>query len=190
MAKKYFRDVSSHPDFVKMEEKLLKDWYQKGIVKKYLKKNDKAKKKFTFLDGPITANNPMGVHHGRGRTYKDLWQRYMTMKGFRQRYQNGFDCQGLWVEVEVEKDLQFKTKKDIEKYGVAKFVKKCKSRVNKYADIQTDQSKRLAMWMDWGNDYFTMSDENNYAIWHFLKTCFNRGWLYKGHDSVPWCPRC
>ena len=110
MAKKYFRDVSSHPDFVKMEEKLLKDWYQKGIVKKYLKKNDKAKKKFTFLDGPITANNPMGVHHGRGRTYKDLWQRYMTMKGFRQRYQNGFDCQGLWVEVEVENDLQFKTK--------------------------------------------------------------------------------
>ena len=190
MSKKHFKDVPSHPDFVKMEEKILKDWYQNGVVKKYLNKNAKAKKKFTFLDGPITANNPMGVHHGRGRTYKDLWQRYKTMQGYKQRYQNGFDCQGLWVEVEVEKDLHFESKKDIEKYGVAKFVEKCKSRVLKYAAIQTDQSKRLAMWMDWGNDYFTMSDENNYAIWDFLKVCFDRGWLYKGHDSVPWCPRC
>ena len=186
----HFKDVPSHPDFVKMEEDLLKQWYDKGIVKKYLNKNTKAKKKFTFLDGPITANNPMGVHHGRGRTYKDLWQRYFTMKGYKQRYQNGFDCQGLWVEVEVEKDLHFKSKKDIEDYGVAKFVNKCKSRVEKYAAIQIDQSKRLGMWMDWGNDYYTMSDENNYAIWNFLKVCFSRGWLYKGHDSVPWCPRC
>ena len=190
MPKPHFKPVESHPDFVKMEENLLKEWYDKGIVKKYLKRNAKAKKKFTFLDGPITANNPMGVHHGRGRTYKDLWQRYKTMRGYRQRYQNGFDCQGLWVEVEVEKDLHFESKKDIEKYGVAKFVEKCKSRVLKYSSIQTEQSKRLGMWADWGNDYFTMSDENNYAIWNFLKVCFDRGWLYKGHDSVPWCPRC
>jgi len=191
MAKKpHFKSVDSHPDFVKMEEEILKDWYQKGTVKKYLNKNQKAKEKFTFLDGPITANNPMGVHHGRGRTYKDLWQRYMSMKGFKQRYQNGFDCQGLWVEVEVEKELKFKSKKDIEDYGVAKFVDQCKKRVLKFAAIQTDQSKRLGMWMDWGNDYFTMSDQNNYAIWDFLKVCFERNWLYKGHDSVPWCPRC
>ncbi len=132
----------------------------------------------------------MGVHHARGRTYKDLWQRYFTMKGYAGRYQNGFDCQGLWVEVEVEKDLKFKNKKDIEKYGVAKFVNKCKDRVAKYSDIQTKQSQRLGMWNDWANSYFTMSDENNYAIWNFLKVCHDRNWLYKGHDSVPWCPRC
>jgi len=188
--KKPFQDVPSHPDFVAMEKKLLKNWYSKGIVKQYLKKNSKAKKKFSFLDGPITANNPMGVHHARGRTYKDLWQRYFTMKGYKQRYQNGFDCQGLWIEVEVEKELGFKSKKDIEKYGVAKFVNKCKERVNKFAAVQTDQSKRLAMWMDWSNSYFTMSDDNNYAIWNFIKTCHQRNWIYKGHDSVPWCPRC
>jgi len=188
--KPYFQEVPSHPDFVKMEKQLLKAWYSKGIVKQYLKKNAKSKKKFSFLDGPITANNPMGVHHARGRTYKDLWQRYYTMKGYQGRYQNGFDCQGLWIEVEVEKELGFKSKKDIEKYGVAKFVNKCKDRVKKYAAIQIDQSKRLAMWMDWGNDYYTMSDNNNYAIWNFLKVCFERNWLYKGHDSVPWCPRC
>lgn len=190
MARPYFKDEPVVPDFVAMEETLLKDWYQRGIVKKYLTKNAKAKKKFSFLDGPITANNPMGVHHARGRTYKDLWQRYFTMKGYRQRYQNGFDCQGLWVEVEVEKELGFRSKKDIAKYGVEKFVNQCKARVKKYSDIQTKQSQRLAMWMDWDNSYFTMSDENNYAIWNFLKVCHEKGWLYKGHDSVPWCPRC
>ncbi len=173
-----------------MEEELLKQWYASGLVKKYLDKNKNSKKKFSFLDGPITANNPMGVHHGRGRTYKDLWQRYFTMKGYQERYQNGFDCQGLWVEVEVEKELGFKSKKDILSYGVEKFVEKCKERVRKYSAIQTEQSKRLGMWMDWDNSYYTMSDENNYAIWHFLKVCHERGWVYKGHDVVPWCYRC
>ncbi len=185
-----FPDLDSHPDFVKMEEERLKHWYRDGVVEKYLHKNDKSKKKFSFLDGPITANNPMGVHHGRGRTYKDLWQRYHAMKGERQRYQNGFDCQGLWVEVEVEKELGFKSKKDILRYGVEKFVEKCKERVRKFAAVQTEQSKRLGMFMDWANSYYTMSDENNYAIWNFLKVCHGRGWIYKGKDSVPWCPRC
>jgi len=112
------------------------------------------------------------------------------MQGIDERYQNGFDCQGLWVEVEVEKELGFKDKKDIEKYGVGKFVKKCKERVLKYSKIQTRQSIRLGQWMDWDNSYFTMSDENNYTIWHFLKKCKEKGLLYKGRDVVPWCPRC
>ena len=132
----------------------------------------------------------MGVHHAWGRTYKDLFQRYKAMLGFDQRFQNGFDCQGLWVEVEVEKELGFKSKKDIEKYGIAEFVKKCKERARKYSKIQTEQSVRLGQWMDWDNSYYTMSDENNYAIWHFLKVCNDKGLIYKGHDSVPWCPRC
>lgn len=188
--KQYFKNIPPYPDFVSIEKEQLKNWYQKGIVKKYLLKNQNSKKKFSFLDGPITANNPMGVHHARGRTYKDLWQRYFTMKGYKGRYQNGFDCQGLWVEVEVEKELNFKSKKDIQKYGIEKFVNQCKKRVLKFSKIQTEQSKRLAMFMDWKNSYFTMSDKNNYAIWRFLKVCYQRGWLYKGHDSVPWCPRC
>jgi len=112
------------------------------------------------------------------------------MRGFKQRFQNGFDCQGLWVEVEVEKELGFKSKKDIEKYGVAKFVEKCKERVLKYSVIQTGQTKRLGNFMDWEHSYFTMSDENNYMIWHFLKVCRELDWIYKGRDSVPWCPRC
>jgi isoleucyl-tRNA synthetase len=185
-----FKPVNPAVDFPQLEKKLLEHWYADGIVEKYLHKNDKSKTKFSFLDGPITANNPMGVHHAWGRTYKDLWQRYHTMKGDAGRYQNGFDCQGLWVEVEVEKELGFKSKKDIEAYGVDKFVEKCKERVRKYSAIQTEQSKRLGYFMDWPNSYFTMSDTNNYTIWNFLKTCHEKGWVYKGHDSVPWCPRC
>jgi len=112
------------------------------------------------------------------------------MRGFRQRFQNGFDNQGLWVEVEVEKKLGFKSKKDIEKFGVAKFVEKCKEHTLGFSQVQIEQSQRLGYFMDWGNDYYTLSDENNYAIWHFLKKVHEDGNLYKGRDSVPWCPRC
>ena len=176
-------------NFPEMENKILKFWEDKKIFEKLREKN-KNKETWSFLDGPITANNPMGVHHAWGRTYKDLFRRYNAMKGIDERYQNGFDCQGLWVEVEVEKELGFKDKKDIEKYGIGKFVQKCKERVLKYSEIQTKQSIRLGQWMDWDNSYFTMSDENNYTIWHFLKRCKEKGLLYKGRDVVPWCPRC
>ncbi|MCX6723871.1 MAG: isoleucine--tRNA ligase [Candidatus Staskawiczbacteria bacterium] len=176
-------------NFPEEEKKVLKFWEENKIFEKLREKNKKGKP-WSFLDGPITANNPMGVHHAWGRTYKDLLQRYKAMQGFDERYQNGFDCQGLWVEVEVEKELGFKNKKDIEVYGIDKFVEKCKERVRKYSAIQTQQSIRLGQWMDWENSYYTMSDENNYAIWHFLKVCHEKGLVYKGHDSVPWCPRC
>lgn len=192
-----FLPVNPSPDFPAMERELLADWHAHGIVKKYLTKNANSTKRFSFLDGPITANNPMGVHHGWGRTYKDIWQRFFNMKGYKGRFQNGFDCQGLWVEVEVERELGLKTKLDIENLikgdpaaSIAKFVELCRERVLKFSAIQTEQSKRLGYFMDWDNSYYTMSEENNYLIWHFLKKCFEMGLIYKGMDSVPWCPRC
>ncbi len=192
-----FKPVSSQVDFPALERELLEFWYSKRIVEKYLKRNQSSKQKFSFLDGPITANNPMGVHHAWGRTYKDLWQRFFNMKGYAQRFQNGFDEQGLWVEVEVEKELGLHSKKDIENLipadkfkSLEKFINLCKERVKKFSDIQTEQSKRLGYFMDWDNSYHTSSDENNYAIWNFIKVVNDKGWLYKGHDSVPWCPRC
>ena len=185
-----FNPVGSKVDFVAMERETLAWWDENGIVDKYLTRNDAAGQKFSFIDGPITANNPMAVHHAWGRTYKDLFQRYKTMQGFRQRYQNGFDGQGLWIEVEVEKELGFNSKRDIEAFGIGKFVELCKERVRKFADVQTQQSIRLGYWMNWDNSYHTMSDENNYTIWHFLKACHERGWIYEGTDVMPWCPRC
>ena len=165
-------------------------WQEQGIVEQYLRRNEQSEKRWSFIDGPITANNAMAVHHAWGRAYKDAFQRFRTMQGYRQRYQNGFDCQGLWIEVEVERELGFTSKLDIEKYGVDRFVEKCKARVQRFAAQITEQSIRLGQWMDWDNSYFTNSDENNYAIWHFLKTCHEKGWLYKGNDCMPWCPRC
>ncbi len=193
----YFEPVEPSVDLVAIEHAVADYWEKAGIVDKYLHRNDGSDRRFSFLDGPITANNPMGVHHAWGRTYKDLWQRFHTLLGYKQRYQNGFDCQGLWVEVEVEKELGVRNKKDIEnlvpgdrKGSIAKFVQLCKDRVLKYSAIQTQQSKRLGYFMDWDHSYFTMSAENNYMIWHFLKVCHGKGWIYKGKDSVPWCPRC
>ncbi len=192
-----FTPPDTKQNFVDMEKKWLEHWYKQGIISKYLIKNHAADKVFSFQDGPITANNPMGIHHAWGRTYKDLWQKFFNLLGYRQQFQNGFDCQGLWIEVEVEKELKLKNKKEIEnlipgdkKVSIAKFIQLCKERVYRFAKIQTAQSQRLGYFMDWEHSYFTMSDENNYMIWHFLKKCYEKGWIYKGHESVPWCPRC
>ncbi len=182
--------VSSRPSFVEMEKQTLQWWRDQRMIDKYIHRNDASGRRWSFIDGPITANNPMGVHHAWGRTYKDVFQRFHTMLGERQRYQNGFDCQGLWIEVEVEKEHGFTSKKDIAEHGIDKFVQECKDRVQRFAAIQTEQSIRLGYWMDWDNSYYTNSDENNYTIWMFLKRCHERGWVYKGHDTMPWCPRC
>ncbi|MDR7404540.1 MAG: class I tRNA ligase family protein, partial [Armatimonadota bacterium] len=231
-----YRPVPARVDFPALEREMLAWWQAHGVMAQYLRRNEASPRRWSFLDGPITANNPMGVHHAWGRTYKDLFQRYKTMRGFRQRYQNGYDCQGLWVEVNVERELGFRSKRDIERFGIAPFVNLCKERVLTYAALITEQSIRLGMWMDWedpallrqlaegmrtdpgrqitipgrfgpvtgtveqlvgrlgspeiGGSYFTFSDENNYQIWAFLKTCWQRGLIYKGHDVMPWCPRC
>ena len=177
-------------DYPKLEQTIQKWWDEHNVRQQYLHRNDQSERRYSFLDGPITANNPMGVHHAWGRTYKDLYQRFKTMQGYKQRYQNGFDCQGLWVEVEVEKQLDLKSKRDIEEFGIAAFVDRCKERVFTFARVQMEQSIRLGYWMDWGHDYYTLSDENNYTIWYFLKKCNERGLIYKGRDVMPWCPRC
>ena len=230
-----FKDVPTKMDFPAQERDILQFWKESNAFQKLrdIHRNDPP---WSFIDGPITANNPMGAHHGWGRTYKDLFHRYHAMLGRQERYQNGFDCQGLWVEVEVEKEMGFKTKKDIEDYGLEQFVRKCKARVLRYAAVQTEQSIRLGYWMDWndpvqlrqfadmlmedagqvitvkgpegpvtdsvellvgrlgmpelGGSYFTFATENNYMIWTFLKKCWEKGWLYRGVDVMPWCPRC
>jgi isoleucyl-tRNA synthetase len=231
-----FKQVPNKIDFIAQEHDTLKYWKDNKSFEKS-RELRKGKPHWSFIDGPITANNPMGVHHGWGRTYKDLYNRFWTMKGHELRYQNGFDCQGLWVEVEVEKEKGFKSKMDIETFGLAEFVKMCKARVLKYAGVQTNQSIRLGYWMEWndpeslnflaekllenpmqeitftgpngmtvtdtveqvvgqlglpqlGGSYFTFSNENNYMIWKMLKKSWEKGWLYRGADVMPWCPRC
>ena len=231
-----FQDVPAKvDDYAKQEHEVLQLWKDTNAFQT-LRTLHAGQPKWSFLDGPVTANNPLGVHHGWGRTYKDVFNRFWTMRGRELRYQNGFDCQGLWVEVEVEKELGFRSKRDIETYGLDAFVRKCKERVLRFAAVQTEQSIRLGYWMDWndpghlrdlatglmenpsrrmtvqgprgevtdtveqmvgrlgmpdlGGSYFTFSNENNYMIWTFLKQCWQRGWLYRGADVMPWCSRC
>jgi isoleucyl-tRNA synthetase len=141
-------EKADDPGFVSGEHQVLKFWRDRNIFRR-LKDRNAGKPIWSFLDGPITANNPMGVHHAWGRTYKDAFQRYFAMLGRDQRFQNGFDCQGLWVEVEVEKELKLGTKKAIEDYGIDRFVRECKKRVLTFAARQTEQSIRLGYWMEW-----------------------------------------
>jgi isoleucyl-tRNA synthetase len=230
-----FNEVPANVDFPEQERDVLKFWKETDSFHK-MRDLHRGQPRWSFIDGPITANNPMGIHHGWGRAYKDLYNRFWTMRGRELRYQNGFDCQGLWVEVEVEKELGFTSKKDIEQYGLDRFVRKCKERVLRYAAVQTEQSMRLGYWMEWNHperlrwladklmedpsevvtihgtqgpvtgtveqlvgrlglpeleySYFTFSTENNYMIWTFLKKCWEKGYLYRGADVMPWCPRC
>ena len=175
--------------FVDLEHQVMELWEKEKYYDKLVAKN-KGNKMFRFLDGPITANNPMGIHHAWGRSIKDIFIRYKSMRGYDCRRQNGFDSQGLWVEVEVEKQLGFKTKKDIEEYGMDKFTQACKDRVKHFSGIITEQSKRLGQWMDWENSYYTNTDENIGGIWYFLKKCDENGWIQREYKPMPWCPRC
>ena len=184
-----FTRLPAVPDHPALERDLLARWERERTFERLREKN-RGGPTFSFVDGPITANNPAGVHHGHGRTLKDVFQRYKAMRGFDQRYQNGFDCQGLWVEVEVEKALGLNSKRDIEEYGLAEFAERCKERVAHFSGVLTEQSKRLGMWMDWETSYFTFSDTNIEYIWRFLAEVHRRGWLYMGHRSTQWCPRC
>src|SRR5437870_2226748 len=143
-----FKPVETKLDFPEMEHRILKHWRETEAFRKLQEKN-KRHERWSFIDGPITANNPMGVHHGWGRTLKDVYQRYKAMLGYDQRYQNGFDCQGLWVEVEVEKSLGLNSKREIEEYGLAEFAQRCKERVARFGEVITDQSRRLGTWVDW-----------------------------------------
>ena len=184
-----FERLPPVPDHPALEREVLQRWDEEQTFQR-LREQNRGNDRFSFLDGPITANNPMGVHHAWGRTLKDVFQRYKALRGFDERYQNGFDCQGLWVEVEVEKELGLNSKREIEEYGLAEFAERCKERVARFVKVMTEQSKRLGQWMDWGNDYLTFSDTNIEYIWRFLKETHRRGWLYKGHRSTQWCPRC
>jgi len=145
-----FKEVPTKLDFTAQEREILRFWQESQAFRK-LQEIHEEDPTWSFIDGPITANNPMGVHHGWGRTYKDLYHRFWTMRGRKTRFQNGFDCQGLWVEVEVEKERGFKSKKDIEEFGLDSFVRLCKARVLRFAAVQTEQSIRLGYWMDWND---------------------------------------
>ena len=185
-----FTPLPDKPDHDALELELLAVWEREETFAKLRAQNADGPR-FSFVDGPVTANRMvLGVHTAWGRTLKDVFQRYKAMRGFHQRYQNGFDCQGLWIEVGVERELGLNSKREIEEYGLAEFARRCRDVVVRSSSALTEGSVRLGQWMDWGNDYFTFSDTNIEYIWRFLREMYERGYLYKGHRSTEWCPRC
>jgi isoleucyl-tRNA synthetase len=184
-----FSPLPDKPDHSKLELDILELWERADTFNRLRRKNTEGPK-FRFIDGPVTANKTLAVHTAWGRTLKDVFQRYKALNGFHQRYQNGFDCQGLWIEVGVEKELGLNSKQEIEEYGLEEFARKCRDVVVWSSNELTKGSVRLGQWMDWGSDYFTFSDTNIEYIWRFLKIVHERQWLYMGHRSTEWCPRC
>lgn len=181
---------SSMPSLVSNEEEILKFWQDKDIFNKLKIKNKNSGKYYAFLDGPITANYIMGLHHAWNRSLKDIMLKFASLNGCEAHFQNGFDAHGLPVELRVERELNLDSKKDIEKYGIANFIDKCFEVVDRYSSKITEQSKRLGQWMDWEDSYYTNSDENITAIWHFLKICKEKGWIAEKYRPTPWCIRC
>jgi isoleucyl-tRNA synthetase len=184
-----FTPLPDKPDHPALELEILDLWEREGTFGE-LRERNRGGPIWSFIDGPVTANKALAVHTAWGRTLKDVFQRYKALRGFDQRYQNGFDCQGLWIEVGVERALGLNSKPEIEEYGLEEFARRCREVVVQSSEALTRGSIRLGQWMDWGNDYYTFSDTNIEYIWKFLKIVHANGWLYMGHRSTEWCPRC
>ncbi len=184
-------EVKGRYNPLNVEKWVLEFWQHSSIpskVREHSWKRDAPL--FRFLEGPPTANGFMHVGHARGRTFKDIVLRYMRMKGYRVWDQGGWDTQGLPVEIEVEKNHGFRSKKDIEVFGVEKFIEECQKLVDYYIDHWRRASERLALWLDYNNAYQTRDPRYIETAWHFLKMMWERGYLYEDLRVVAVCPRC
>ncbi len=172
-----------------MEEEILKFWKDNNTFKKSLE-NRKGSPRFTFYEGPPTANGKPHAGHVLPRIYKDLFPRYKTMQGFYVPRKAGWDTHGLPVELEVEKELGINSKQEIEKYGIEEFNKKCKESVFRYEKEWRAFTERIGFWIDMDNPYITLSNDYIESVWWLIKKIWEKGLLYRGYKIVPWCPRC
>lgn len=171
------------------EEGVLQFWKDRDIFKKSVSKPSPMGE-FVFYEGPPTANGRPGIHHLESRAFKDAIPRFRTMQGFYVRRKAGWDTHGLPVEIEVERQLGIKTKKDIESYGIAKFNEKCKESVLTYIDEWKTFTDRIGYWVDHDSTYYTFENSYIESVWNILKTTSDKGLLYKDYKVLPWCPRC
>lgn len=176
-------------NFSEQEQKILEFWKENNIFKKSVEK-EAPNGDFVFYEGPPTANGKPGIHHVEARAFKDLIPRFKTMRGFRVQRKAGWDTHGLPVEIEVEKKLNLRGKKDVENYGIEKFNKKCKESVWEYKEEWEKMTERMAYWIDMENPYVTYANDYIESLWWIIKTAHKRGLLYKGYKVVPNCPRC
>ncbi len=176
-------------NFSEKELETLKKWEDKQIFKKTLEK-DSPKGSFVFFEGPPTANGKPGIHHAEARAFKDCIPRFKTMQGYKVVRKGGWDTHGLPVEIEVEKQLGFKSKLEIEDYGIDKFNAKCKESVWAYKKDWEEFTRRVGYWVDLEDPYVTYDSKYIESLWSIIKKVWDKGLLYKDYRVTPHCPRC
>ncbi|MGC8856751.1 MAG: isoleucine--tRNA ligase, partial [Anaerolineae bacterium] len=184
-----FKPVSPKLDVVSLEENILKFWKQNQIFKKTLEQRQ-GRPEYVFFEGPPTANGRPGVHHVLARAFKDMFPRYKIMRGYHVTRRGGWDTHGLPVEIEVEKQLGFTNKQQIEEYGIDKFNELCKKSVFTYIQDWERLTERIAFWVDLDDAYVTYTNDYIESVWWILKNFWDKNLLYKGYKVVPYCPRC
>jgi len=189
MNNKRFRSVATPDSIPKVEEAIIEFWNRDKTFEKSVSRRQ-GNPRFVFYEGPPTANGKPGVHHVIARLSKDIVCRYKTMRGYQVIRKAGWDTHGLPVEIEVEKELGFRNKDQIEAYGIAEFNAKCRESVFKYKDEWTRFTQRIGYWLDLEDPYVTYTNDYIETVWWILGQLWEKGLLYEGHKIVPYCPRC
>jgi isoleucyl-tRNA synthetase len=184
-----FQPLPAQVDLPAIEHEVLVRWQNAGVFERSLKQTEGGPR-WTFYEGPPTANGMPGVHHVEARTFKDLFPRFKTMQGFHVPRKGGWDCHGLPVEVAVEKELGLTGKRDIEAYGVAEFNKRCRESVLRYVGAWLEMSQRMGYWADTEHAYRTMDPGYIESVWWSLKVIYEAGLLVRDFRISPYCPRC
>ena len=184
-----FRPVTSDFDLVALERRLLERWQDEDVFARSLRRREGGPE-WVFYEGPPTANGRPGTHHVWARVFKDLYPRFHTMRGKYVARKGGWDCHGLPVELEVETELGFSGKAQIEQYGIEAFNAKCRESVHRYVDDFARLTERIGMWIDTDDAYWTLSTEYIESVWWLFKQMWDKGLIYEGFKVVPYCGRC
>ncbi len=184
-----FEPVDPKQSFPELEERVLARWRKEGVFERSLANREGAPV-WSFYEGPPTANGRPGSHHVLARVFKDVYPRYKTMCGFRVPRKAGWDCHGLPVELEVEKQLGISSKQEIEEFGIAEFNQRCRESVFEYVEDWNKLTERIGFWIDLDDPYVTLEDNYIESVWWSLKQLWDKDRLYEGHKVVPYCPRC
>src|SRR3989440_1920872 len=181
------RPVDRQPSFPKLEEGVLERWRERDVFRESIRRREGAPD-WSFYEGPPTANGPPGSHHVLSRAFKDLFPRYKTMCGYSVERKGGWDCHGLPVEIEVEKQLGISSKEDIEGYGIAEFNQRCRESVFEFVEEWNRLTERIGFWIDLENAYRTLDSDYIESVWWALRRIWDRGLLSESHKVVPYCP--
>src|SRR5215510_651607 len=184
-----FRAVDPKQSFPELEERILERWREREVFPRSLTQRESAPL-WGFYEGPPTANGKPGSHHVLSRVFKDIYPRYRTMTGHYVPRKAGWDCHGLPVELEIEKELGISSKEEIEEYGIAEFNAKCRESVFRYVEDWNRLTQRIGFWLDLDDPYVTLEDDYIESVWWALRRMWEDGRLYEGHKVVPYCPRC